>query len=126
MAIYGYSEFNRKPEDLTNVKPQAIVTAESIVATYENDEAIANKQFLGKTIMVNGMVAEINNQQDTLLNITLGDSNDMHKVSCLLDKQQLDKIKQYSVGKLICIKGVCTGFLADVELNRCVIVNAGK
>ncbi len=126
ITIYGYSEFNRKPEDLTNVKPQAIVTADSVVAAYENDEVVANKQFLGKTIMVNGMVTEINNQQDTLLNITLGDSNYMHKVSCLLDKQQLDKLKQYSVGKLICIKGICTGFLADVELNRCVIVNAGK
>jgi hypothetical protein len=121
-AIYGYKEFNRKPADITNIKPQVIVSVDSIIAAYENDEAKANAQFLGKTILVNGIVAEMNNQHDTLLNVILGNDG-LHNVSCLLNSEQLENFKKYSVGKPLSIKGICTGFLADVELNRCVIMS---
>jgi hypothetical protein len=121
-VIYGYKEYNRKPENLSNIKPQVIVSADSIIAAYETDEAKANAQFLGKTILVNGIVSEMNNQQDTLLNVIIGNDG-LHNVSCLLDKEQLENFKKYSVGKPVSIKGICTGFLADVELNRCVIVS---
>jgi tRNA_anti-like len=121
-AIYGYKEFNRKPEDLSNISPQAIVTVDSIVAAFSNDEATANKKYLGKTIQVSGMITEVNNQQDTLLNVVLGNTESINNVSCLLDKKQLTNLKYCTVGKPISIKGICTGFLADVELNRCVII----
>jgi tRNA_anti-like len=121
-AMYGYKEFNRKPEDLSNISPQAIVTVDTIVAEYSNDEVSANKKYLGKTIQVSGIVAEVNNQQDTLLNVVLGNTESMNNVSCLLDKNQLANLKYCTVGKPIFIKGICTGFLADVELNRCIIV----
>jgi hypothetical protein len=120
LAVYGYKEYIRKPADLSNIKPQVIISADSIIAAYENDEAKANVQFLGKPILVNGIVAELNNEHDTLLNIIIG-NNGLHNVSCLLDDNQLENFKKYSVGKSVSIKGICTGFLADVELNRCVI-----
>jgi tRNA_anti-like len=121
-AIYGYKEYNRKPADVSNIKPQVIVSVDSIIAAYEIDEIRANSRFLGKTILVNGIVAEMNNQHDTLLNVIMGNDG-LHSVSCLLENGQLENFKKYSVGKPIAIKGICTGFLADVELNRCVIVS---
>jgi hypothetical protein len=121
-AIYGYREFNRKPADVSNLKPQVTITVDSIIAAYENDEAKANTLFLGKTILVNGIIVEMNNQQDTLLNVIMGNEG-LHNVSCVLDNGQLENYKKYSVGKPVSIKGICTGFLADVELNRCVIVS---
>ena len=121
-AIYGYKEFNRKSIDLLNIQPQKIVSADSIIAAYENDEAKANEIFLGKTILVNGIVTELKNDSDTLLNVMMGNDG-LHNVSCLLDNTQLENYKKCSVGKPVSIKGMCTGFLADVELNRCVIVS---
>lgn len=121
-AMYGYKEFNRKPANLSNIKPEAIVSVDSIVAVYAIDEVAANKKYLGKTIQVSGFVAEVNNQQDTLLNVVLGNTESINNVSCLLDKNQLDNLKYCIVGRPISIKGICTGFLADVELNRCVII----
>ena len=82
----------------------------------------ANHQYLGKTIQVQGTIAEIVKQQDTLANVMIGDEASMHKVSCLLDKQHIGLINQYKAGQQITIKGICTGFLMDIELNRCVIV----
>ncbi len=122
VAIYAYREFNRKPTDLATVTAQKTVTVANLVASYEADEAAANKEYLGKTILVSGNIAEINNQQDTLLNVLLGNADNLHGVSCLLDIKQLEEIKHFHVGDSIAIKGICTGYLADVELNRCVII----
>jgi hypothetical protein len=121
-SLYAYKEFNRKPENLSNIKPQVIVSVDSIITAYENDETKANTKFLGKTILVNGIIVEMNNQHDTLLNVIMG-NNGLHNVSCLLNNEELENFKKYSVGKPVSIKGICTGFLADVELNRCVIIS---
>jgi hypothetical protein len=122
-AVYAYKEFNGKPADIATVTAQEAVTVANLISAYETDEVAANTKYLGKIIFVNGNIAEVNNQQDTLINVLLGNTDDMHKVSCLLDKKQKETIKKYNIGDSIAIKGICTGFLADVELNRCVIVN---
>ncbi len=121
-GIYCYKEYNREPADVSNIEPAASLTAIVLVDSYESDEANANKLYLGKTIQLTGAIAEINNLQDTLVNVLIGDSNSMHKVSCLLDSRYLASVKNYRVGQQITIRGVCTGYLMDVEMNRCVII----
>jgi hypothetical protein len=121
-GLYAYKEYNRKPVDLTDVAPQQVTNVQAIVNMYDSSEASANEKYLGKTVEIKGIVSEVNNEQDTLLTVMLGDSNDMHRVSCLLDKAQLPNLKKCMPGKEITIKGICTGYLLDVELNRCVIV----
>ncbi len=122
-AGYFYREYNRKPADVIDAAPAYKIEAAKMVELYETDEPEANRQWLGKIVQVAGSITEINNQQDTLINIILGESNAMHKVSCLLDKRHITEIEKCAVGQQISIKGICTGFLLDVELNRCVIVD---
>lgn len=121
-GVYFYKEYNRKPANISNVAPDASVSASALVEVYESDEAKANQQYLGKTIQVTGAIAEINNQQDTLVTVLIGESNSMHKVSCLLDSRNIALVRNYRVGQQIIIRGVCTGYLMDVEMNRCVII----
>ena len=123
-AIFFYIEFQRKPADLANTEPALKVSATIIVELYQNNEMVANQQYLNKVIEVSGPISEIINQQDTLVNIMLGDTISLHKVSCLLSRTHFKNVKNYKAGQQIIIKGVCTGFLTDVELNRCVIVDA--
>lgn len=87
-AVYAYKEFNRKPANMATVTAQEAVTVANLISAYEADEAAANAKYLGKSVLVNGNIAEINNQQDTLINVLLGNADDMRKVSCLLDKKQ--------------------------------------
>jgi phospholipid N-methyltransferase len=125
-AGYGYKEYNRKPADVAGITPAAKLSADEMVNQYDSDEAKANKLYLGKTIQVTGVITQIINQQDTLANVMVGDTSSMHKVSCLLEPAYISTIKQYNAGQQITIKGVCTGYLMDVELNRCVIVKDGQ
>ena len=122
ITAFFLKEYYRKPADVMGMQLSVKTTVADIVDLYENDEAKANKLFLDKTIQVKGAVTEIVNQQDTLINVFVGDTNSLHKVSCLLDKRHFNSIKKYTEGQQITIKGICTGFLMDVELNRCVIV----
>lgn len=126
LAGYSYKEYYRKPADISTVEPAAQINVAAIVKLYQNDETKANQQYLNKTIQVEGSITQIINQQDTLINVFLGDTNSVNKVSCLLDKKHFNAIQKYTVGQPITIKGICTGFLIDVELNRCVIVQQNK
>lgn len=122
-GAYGYKEYNRKAADVYTAVPQETLQATEMLTAFTTNEAAATKKFAGKTVLVTGVVAEIINQQDTMINIFLGDETDINKVSCLMDIRKKEAFKNIAVGKQISIKGICTGFLADVEMNRCVIVN---
>jgi hypothetical protein len=119
---YAYREYNRKPADLTSLKPVAGMDAVQLAGLYEADESKADSLYLGKAIDVSGTIADIQNQQDTLINILLGDKDAMHRVSCLMNNAYATEIKKYKPGDALTIRGICTGYLMDVELNRCVII----
>ena len=120
---YAYREYNRRPADLTSLKPVDKMDALKLAALYETDESKANTLYLGKAIDVSGTIADIQNQQDTMINILLGDSDAMHKVSCMMNMNYAAEFKNYKPGDAVTIRGICTGYLMDVELNRCVIIN---
>jgi tRNA_anti-like len=122
LSIYGYKEFTRKPADLTKSDAAESLAASDLCALYSNYEDSANKKYLGKIIEVTGSIVEIENQQDTLLTILLGDTLHPGRVSCLIDKKKIAAAKNSVLGDAIKLKGICTGYLMDVELNRCVIV----
>lgn len=120
-AAYGYREYTRKPVDLNNVTAVAKMSAANLVAEFNENENAANNKYLGKIIEVTGPVAEVNNEQDTVINISLGSNEALHKVSCRLDSRHFNEAKKYGEGNIITVKGTCDGFLMDVELSRCVI-----
>lgn len=120
-SMYLYRQYNRKPADLLHTKPAFIVKASNLINEFETDEVAANKKFLGKTIQVNGVLTSVDYNVDTLINIILGDG--IHRVSCQLDKRHSAGIEKFQEMHTISVKGICTGYLMDVELNRCVIVN---
>ena len=119
-SLYLYRQYNRKPADLVNTKPAFILTASNLVSEFETNEAAANKKFLGKIIQINGLLASADYSQDTLINIFIGDG--LHKVGCQFDKRHTAGIEKFQEMHAISVKGICTGYLMDVELNRCVIV----
>jgi hypothetical protein len=119
-GLYFVNEYFRKPADITDQQESLTVSAEKLVQQFELNEASANKQYLGKIILVNGMVSEISSLQDSALNIVL--SNGLHNISCQMDKCHQQRIRQIQVGDQVAIKGICSGFLMDVQLNRCVLI----
>jgi hypothetical protein len=121
VGVYIYKEYNRKPASLDNLPAAVNVNADTLINQFTTNEAEANKKYLGKVISVKGFIKEINNQQDTLLTIVLGDTLLTSGVSCLMDSGYIKSKKIFTPGASVIIKGICTGYLMDVELNRCVV-----
>ena len=126
ILFFGIKEYNRKPKDLSEAKPDHKTTAVALITTFTNDEALANKTYLGKTVEVSGVITEIDNENDTLINIYLGDSTLMEKVSCSMDMRNKEKTGKLKLGQQVSIIGFCTGYLQDVEMNRCAIAASQK
>ena len=126
LLFFGIKEYNRQPKDLTEAKPQEKITAVALITAFKNDEATANKTYLGKTVEISGVINEIENEEDTLINIYLGDSTLMEKVSCTMDMRNKEKFINLKPGQQVSIIGFCTGYLQDVEINRCAIVPSQK
>ena len=112
----------RKPAELDQSDAAERMAASDLYDMYSNYEDSANKKYLGKILEITGSVVEIENQQDTLFTILLGDTLQPGRISCLIDKKQNATAKNILLGDVLKIKGICTGYLMDVELNRCVIV----
>ena len=112
--------FNKPRPSVSDMTPQAIVEAKSLVAEFESDELKSNEKYLGKVIEVTGIVDITSKNEKGEINITLR-GGDLGGVGCQFEKNKMDLLKNITTGNTVTIKGICTGILIDVVLVDCVI-----
>jgi hypothetical protein len=81
--------------------------------------ADANFQYLDKILEVKGEVTEITKNQKGETVIALK-GTDMSGVRCTIEGAALQDIKN---GATLTLKGICTGYLTDVVLVRCMVTS---
>lgn len=124
---YGYSEYNRKVKDLSRVKADVVLDAKTLIQSFEKDEAASNVNYLDKIIAVKGNVKAVEKNDQGHVTVILGEEDGMSSVRCSMDSTHQGDVVSLSRGKMLTMKGACTGFNADellgsdVILNRCVI-----
>ncbi len=94
------------------------VTAIGLVDLYQIDESSANLRFLDKAVQVKGVVAEVEINQAGQIVLILAGSDPLSGVRCTLREN-----KKVLPGAQITLKGKCSGYLSDVILIDCVIVD---
>jgi len=119
---FAWYQYNRKPGNLLHRLPQVSVNAVVLAKDYLNDEKKANDKYLGKIVDVKGSIVAMTNQQDTLTGIELNTDDALHNISCSFNRYHIPALKKVKIGDTVVIRGICTGYLVDVELNRCVLV----
>lgn len=121
--VYLLNEYYRAPAHLSKVDAVEKLTASQLMQAFAKDENWASRKYAGKVVEVTGNVSAIHNEADTLVQLFLKTGDPMHQISCMLAPSEFPKIKRYELNQKITIKGFCTGYLMDVELNRCLILN---
>lgn len=93
------------------------VTATDIVKAYTENESHADSTYNGKAIEVSGMVKEskIENGKTTVM---LQSADSTAGVYFVLK----DSLAPLATGSQTTIKGICTGFLGDVQFNEGTII----
>ena len=113
--VFIYSKNNHR--NVANEKGIE-VTAMQLVSEYKASDSIANKKYLDKAIQVTGEVAEAKTNEDSTIAVTLKSADAFSNVYCTLLKNQTAPV----AGKVVILKGICTGMLSDVVLIDAVIV----
>ena len=58
---------------------------------------------------------------DTAATVILNDGSSISSVICQFEKENVWEVKDLKEGDNITIKGICTGYLMDVVMVRCVV-----
>jgi hypothetical protein len=111
--------FREAETDVSSQKADITMDAAALVQSFETNEDSANAKYLNKIIGISGNVDTIKVNDDNIT-VYLKNPEDMSGVMCSFDKSAIDptSIKQ---GDKVKIKGICSGYLLDVVLNKCAI-----
>lgn len=126
VALYAYREYNRKNVPMSKMSADFTVGAIQLLHEFEKDDATANKKYLGKVIIVDGMVKQVDITNRVMV---LGDTNSTSSIRCALDSGLLRDVNKLHRGMIVKVKGNCTGYNedellgSDIILNRAVIVH---
>jgi len=120
-GLIGYKMWNKPHMDISAAESFISVSAMELVQAFKEDETNANTRFLNKVITVSGKIASINQEHNqTILHLETEDP--MALVICNLDPFSTHEKTEFVSGEPIQVKGVCSGMLTDVVIDRCVII----
>lgn len=123
ILIGGYLYVRYMPDkSITKQAADFTLPASSLAIEYETNPTICNRKFIDRVILVEGVISEITTDQNNSTVFILRDNNSSTGILCTLNGQNEKKIKRYKKGDNITIKGICSGMLFDVVLNKCIII----
>ena len=119
-VTYGFKEYNRTLADTQHLKADFQIDAVDFVREFETAESLATTQYSDKVINVRGFVISME-VTDTSGTVFLNGGSSQSSVMCQFDQKNFQNIKELRIGERVIIKGVCSGYLMDVVMMRCVL-----
>lgn len=121
VALYMY---NKPHKNYETQKAEVTMTSSELLKAFESNEQEANDKYLNKMILVSGRIEDLAQSDHGDLSVALDDP--MFGVSCNfnaeLSEEQDRLVKALKVGAMVQIKGRCDGYLTDVRLTQCSVV----
>lgn len=118
----GLYLWNKPVTSTAKLDAEVQITAIELFDTYTQDEVAADVSYLGKVLEVSGTLKEIRTTDNGKPALVLETSDALFGVLCEFEDAAV--AKALKEGSTVKIKGVCSGMLFDVVLNRCVIQNS--
>ncbi|QQS51212.1 MAG: hypothetical protein IPM71_00365 [Bacteroidota bacterium] len=109
--------FRKSATNVNSAKAELEISSDSLLFYFEQDEVRANTLYLDKVIKVSGTIAEISSTE-TGVSIYLKNPDTMSGVLCGFSETP-HGLEALKVGDMVSIKGICRGYLMDVNLNKC-------
>ncbi len=117
---YAWREYNRTAEPTSELEATETIEAAALLQAYTADENAANTRFNGKVLLVSGTVREVKSPENGLVDVVLETGDPLAGVVCQF--AQADVPATLTAGAPARIKGISTGLLMDVVLQRCAVV----
>jgi len=120
--LFLLNQYNKPSVDVTNLDADLVINVDEILKDFQKDEEKANLKYTNNIIEVHGEISKISTV-DGNATITLKDNQFDSNVICNVQPQENKEVLQLKKGDQISLKGICTGYLLDVILVKCVIEN---
>ena len=118
-VFYGYKMYNKPHRNIAKEIVLYTFTSNQLFDEFDIDEEAANRRYLDKTIQVSGKIINIDKDQEQNTVLTLEAENAMiGGVLCTIK----DKSLQFKEETDVSLKCRCTGFLSDVIMVDCSVV----
>ena len=113
--------YNKPHVDVKNSDAAFVLTAENLISEYQANEVGTTAKYSERVIQVEGKVFEISTLKGNSI-ITLKDETLESSIICHMLPEENKKALQILKGQNISIKGISTGYLMDVIMVRCTLV----
>jgi len=120
--LFLLNQYNKPSVDVTNLDADLVINIDEILKDFQKDEEKANLKYTNNIIEVRGEISEISTV-DGSATITLKDNEFDSNVICNVQPKENKEALQLRKGDQVSLKGICTGYLLDVILVKCVIEN---
>ncbi|HRH99724.1 MAG TPA: hypothetical protein PK006_01615 [Saprospiraceae bacterium] len=123
-GLVAYYLYNKPHEEIGEAKYK--VQAAELAKEFSDNEETATKKYVGTNenmivVEVTGQITQIlQDTSGTTLYLETGDP--INGVSCVLDKFSKQIKSQFNQGEQIKLKGLITGKLTDIIIDRCVVL----
>jgi hypothetical protein len=118
VAVWKYT-FKESESNVSSHKTEFTIDAATLLQAYETNEDSANMKYRDKVIQVSGAVGSVT--RDSLgYSVYLKEKDAISGIICSFDKSSFDSVK-VKPGVQINVKGICMGYLMDVQMNKCNI-----
>ena len=125
ILLIGYVYFfvyHKSHVDTFTAKPDYEIEAVELFRQFSENEVTANDKYLGSLLRIEGSVLSVDKTDGELVAIRLDVDDMLDAVVCEPDPIYKREIPAMNPGDQIVAQGVCTGFLNDVIINRCVVI----
>lgn len=121
-SIVLYKIYNKPHIDIAVTEPDLSLDAEFITNEFISDENKANEEYLDQIIEIKGIIKRISYERGKTI-ISLGKEEMFGNVNCHMLPEENLELQNLKVGQTVTLKGICTGYLLNVILVRCVLIN---
>ncbi|MGY5352503.1 OB-fold protein [Wenyingzhuangia sp. IMCC45533] len=122
ILIVGLKMYHKPHKNIEETEATVIATSDIVLNDFETNETLANTKYLEQIVEVTGTILEKSEHKNKGI-VTLSAQAAIGNVMCYLSETENQKFATLQEGSKVTIKGVCTGYLMDVVLVRCVINN---
>lgn len=119
-VFYGWRQYTRKHKSSANLETVYVVNAADLYDAFSKNETAAAQQYTDKVIEIKGTIKEVSNFNGAR-HILLFSNQQAGGILCQFEDDVSDRFETMEAGQPVLIKGICTGFLYDVVISRCVI-----
>ena len=122
VILFALNLYNKPHLNVEKTEADLVINIHELLDDYKNDENLANGKYVDQVIQISGEISEINIENGNSI-IIFKDSTGTSSVMCHMSPEENLKVLKLKKDGEIILKGICTGYLLDVIMIRCVLVN---